>query len=283
MRQSRRQAIAGFAAVAGGVPAFAEENEFRKVGSERPGNNYYFPMARYRYAPRILRAWIAVDELGTPALKDGDWEGVQIVTDRLEDATTAMPLFTSSVEGARSTKRKKKSETQKSMAKATERYAKACADLQKAVTRKDETLVLSAFAEAKDALATYRKLAKIDGPDGGMVVPENTAEGRGGVPDAQYVVPVFTGGGAMSRDDVSSRIHALPTPGIPEPVPLSTERGLRRSQLSAEERALPLTNYSRLTQLAVCPISPDSSRRCVRSSRRGQEWTDRLIRLRPRL
>ena len=33
------------------VPAFAEENEFRKFGSERPGNNYYFPMARYRYAP----------------------------------------------------------------------------------------------------------------------------------------------------------------------------------------------------------------------------------------
>jgi len=136
-----------------------------------------------------------------PALKDGDWDGVQIVTDRLEDATTAMPLFTSSVEGARSTKRKKKSETQKSMAKETERYAKACANLQKAVTRKDEQLVLSAFADAKEALGAYRKLAKIDGPDGGMVIPENTAEGRGGVPDAQYVVPVFTGGGAMNRDD----------------------------------------------------------------------------------
>ena len=34
-----------------------------------------------------------------------------------------------------------------------------------------------------------------------MVVPENTAEGRGGVPDAQYVVPVFTGGGAMTSKD----------------------------------------------------------------------------------
>ena len=34
-----------------------------------------------------------------------------------------------------------------------------------------------------------------------MNIPENTAEGRGGVPDAQYVVPVFTGGGAMNRDD----------------------------------------------------------------------------------
>ena len=39
-----------------------EDAKYRKVGSERPGNNYYFPMARYRYCPRILRAWIAVDD-----------------------------------------------------------------------------------------------------------------------------------------------------------------------------------------------------------------------------
>ena len=187
----------------GAKPLVAEADppKYAKVGSERPGNNYYFPMARYRYCPRILRAWIAVDELASPALKAGDWEGVQIVQERMEDATTAMPLFTSSVEGARSTKRKKKSDTQKSMAKLTESYTKACTELQAAVNRKDEARVLAALAEAKSALGEYRKLGKIDGPDGGMVVPDNTAEGRGGVPDAQYVVPVFTGGGAMNRDD----------------------------------------------------------------------------------
>ena len=119
----------------------------------------------------------------------------------MEDASTAMPLFTNSVEGARSTKRKKKSDTQKAMAALTARYASACKDLQIGVERRSEERVLAALADARQALREYRKLGKIDGPDGGMVVPENTAEGRGGVPDAQYVVPVFTGGGAMSRED----------------------------------------------------------------------------------
>ena len=195
---SRRHFLAaGWVGLGSALPCGADT----KIGSERPGNNYYFPMARYRYAPRILRAWIAVDELGRPALSASDWEGVQIVQERMEDATTAMPLFTSSIEGARSTKRKKKSETQIAMTTLTTRYTKACTELQMAVNRKDAARVDAAFAEAREALGEYRRLAKIDGPDGGMIVPENTAEGRGGVPDAQYVVPVFTGGGAMSRDD----------------------------------------------------------------------------------
>jgi len=203
---TRRHMIAGaLSAIAGMPPCFAEESSsggtYSKVGSERPGNNYYFPMARYRYCPRILRAWIAVDELGLQALKERDWEGVQIVQARMLDATTAMPLFTSSVEGARSTKRKKKSDTQKSMAAETERYRNSCIELQAAIDGKDEQRATTAFASAREALGEYRRLGKIDDPDGGMVVPENTAEGRGGVPDAQYVVPVFTGGGAMTSKD----------------------------------------------------------------------------------
>jgi hypothetical protein len=72
---TRRHMIAGaLSAIAGVPPCFAEESSsggtYSKVGSERPGNNYYFPMARYRYCPRILRAWIAVDELGLQALKE---------------------------------------------------------------------------------------------------------------------------------------------------------------------------------------------------------------------
>jgi len=204
---SRRYAIAsGAAAVFASGASFAsaaepEGNPYRKLGSERPGNNYYFPMARYRYAPRILRAWIALDELGLPALKAGDWEGVKIVQERMEDATTAMPLFTSSIEGSRSTKRKKKSDTQKAMAALTESYTKACKELLLSINRQDQERAIAAFAAARESLGEYRRLAKIDSPDGGAIIPENSAEGRGGVPDAQYVVPAFQGGGKMNRED----------------------------------------------------------------------------------
>ena len=34
-----------------------------QIESVNPANNYYFPMAKYRYLPRIFRAWIAVDIL----------------------------------------------------------------------------------------------------------------------------------------------------------------------------------------------------------------------------
>ena len=112
-----------------------------------------------------------------------------------------MPLFTNSVEGSRSTKRKTKSDTQKAMTAATKAYTDACKLLRAACDRKDAEKSAAAIAKAKASLGEYRVLAKIDGEDGGMVVPENTAAGRGGVPDAQYVIPVFTGGGQMSKED----------------------------------------------------------------------------------
>ena len=73
------------AAMATSEPAAA------KVDSVNPANNYYFPMARYRYAPRIFRAWIAVDELALGVTKTVpyDWEGMEIVWYRLDDAMIA--------------------------------------------------------------------------------------------------------------------------------------------------------------------------------------------------
>ena len=49
---------------------------YAKIDSVNPANNYYFPMAKYRYLPRIFRAWIALDELAGPALKEQDWDGI---------------------------------------------------------------------------------------------------------------------------------------------------------------------------------------------------------------
>ena len=158
-------------------------------------------MAKYRYLPRILKSWIAIDQLAPVALDVGDWEGLQEVVRRVDDATTALPLYTNAVEGSRSTKRKKKSPAQKQMIVDLKDYNKAIEDLQKAVDKKDVAKARKAIAEVRAPLLSYRQLAQIDGEDGGMIVPENTAEGRGGVPDAQYVIPVFSGGAAMNRED----------------------------------------------------------------------------------
>ena len=48
-----------------------------------------------------------------------------------DDTTTALPLYTSAVEGSRSTKRKKKSDEQKKMMKDQKTYKAAVADLGK--------------------------------------------------------------------------------------------------------------------------------------------------------
>merc|ERR1719353_518692 len=95
-----------------------------KIESVNPANNYYFPMAKYRYLPRIFRAWVAIDQLAPTALEVGDWEGMQEVWRRADDAVTALPLYTNAVEGSRSTKRKKKSDTQKQMTKDLKSYTK---------------------------------------------------------------------------------------------------------------------------------------------------------------
>merc|ERR1719353_374531 len=133
-----------------------------KIESVNPANNYYFPMAKYRYLPRILRDWIAVDQLAPAALEVGDWEGMKEVVYRADDAITALPLYTNAVEGSRSGKRKKKSDTQKQMLAALKVYTKSMADLEPAVEKKNKEKTAALLATARASLLEYRQLAKID-------------------------------------------------------------------------------------------------------------------------
>ena len=77
---TRRALLTGAAAaLLTSTPALA------KIESINPANNYYFPMAKYRYLPRIFRSWIAIDELAPQAIKDQDWEALQEVWVRADD------------------------------------------------------------------------------------------------------------------------------------------------------------------------------------------------------
>jgi len=206
-----------------------------KIDSVNPANNYYFPMAKYRYLPRICRAWIAVDQvslrpappdppnartttlhaadrlrlalrffqLSGQAIQDRDWEGLQVIWERADDTVTAMPLFTSAVEGSRSTKRKKKSDEQKTMMKVQKDYKADCAKLQTAITKKDIASAETAIKSLRESLSVYRTLAKIDTADGGIIkLPEDEeyeGAGHAGAP-LGYVVPAFRGGGNKKSD-----------------------------------------------------------------------------------
>ena len=117
---SRRAALFSALVSSTALLAAAPRAAVAKIESTNPANNYYFPMAKYRYLPRIFRAWIATSQLGPQANAEGDWEGLQIVWERADDAITVLPLDTSPVEGSRSTKRKKKSEAQQKLVKLTE-------------------------------------------------------------------------------------------------------------------------------------------------------------------
>lgn len=207
MVSRRSMALGALVAVLSPPAAFAAKTEGKTGVLEQDSNtaisaNYYFPMAKYRYLPRIFRSWIAVDQLAPIALEAKDWEGLQEVWRRLDDATTAMPLYTNAAEGgARGTKKSKRSDIQKQMLKETEKYSAAVKDLEVAVNKKSEARTKEALAKAKDSLGVYRVLAKIDGPDGGCIqMPLGNAEeaGHGGAP-LGYVVPAFRGGG-ISND-----------------------------------------------------------------------------------
>merc|ERR1719478_1212860 len=131
-----------------------------KIESVNPANNYYFPMAKYRYLPRILRAWIAVDQLADAALEVRDWEGMEEVLRRADDAITALPLYTNAVEGSRSTKRKKKSDTQKKMTAALKSYTSDLKELEKTVQKKNREKTTALLASARESLMEYRQLAQ---------------------------------------------------------------------------------------------------------------------------
>merc|ERR1712194_507978 len=83
-----RRAFLGSAVAAS---LFTATPALAKIDSINPANNYYSPMAKYRYLPRIFRSWIAVDELAPKALADKDWEGLMVVWERADDSTTCLP------------------------------------------------------------------------------------------------------------------------------------------------------------------------------------------------
>ena len=114
----RRAVLAG--GLLGAFASMSPTAASAKIESVNPANNYYFvrgrarsdpishrishaaiparerathrallslfvraqPMAKYRYLPRIFRAWIAIDELAPAALEVEDWEGLKIVWER---------------------------------------------------------------------------------------------------------------------------------------------------------------------------------------------------------
>ena len=134
-------------------------------------------MAKYRYLPRILRAWIAVDQLAPAALEVGDWEGMVEVVTRADDAITALPLYTNAVEGSRSGKRKKKTDAQKQMLSDLTIYKTEIGNLEKAVKKKDLPKAKASLAKARESLLSYRQIARIDAEDGGCVqIPLGNAE-----------------------------------------------------------------------------------------------------------
>jgi len=183
---------AGAVGVGSLMPLAAEA----KIDSTNPANNYYFPQAKFRYLPRIQRSWIALDEVAPLALEREDWEALYEIWRAADDTTTCLPLYTSAIEGSRSTKRKKKSDTQKELAKITTQYKKACADLDKYVGKKDIKNTRLAVMEAHDLLLNYRMLAKIDKQGGGVIeVPQKTESGL----KAGYVIPSMRGGGLKTE------------------------------------------------------------------------------------
>ena len=111
-----------------------------------------------------------------------------------------MPLYTSAVEGSRSTKRKKKSDAQKTMMKAQDNYKTAVADFRTAIDKKDKRKAADALSRTTDSMRIYRQLAQIDTEDGNVIViPQGNPEeaGHAGAP-LGYVVPVLRGGGTKN-------------------------------------------------------------------------------------
>ncbi len=125
-----------------------------------------------------------------------------VVWERADDSTPCLPLYTSAVEGSRSTKRKKKSDAQKELAKLYKEYNSGVADLKVAIDRKDIKKTTAALGKAHDSLAEYRVIAMIDAEDGGVVeLPAGDPQeaGHGGAP-LGYVIPSLRGGGIKKAD-----------------------------------------------------------------------------------
>ena len=113
----------------------------------------------------------------------------------MDDATTAMPLYLNAVEGSRSSKKKKKSDLQKELTKATKDFTAACGQLKIAIDKKDKVNAKKALEKASVSMDIYRVSAKIDGEEGGVLNPATFSSKSGSkLTGTGYVIPVFRGG-----------------------------------------------------------------------------------------
>jgi hypothetical protein len=167
-------------------------------------------------------------QLSGDALAQKDWEGLQVIWERCDDTITAMPLYTSAVEGSRSTKRKKKSDAQKELISQQKVYKEACGKLEAAIKKKDIKTAEKEITSIRGALQIYREVAQIDKEDGGVIqLPESEeyeGAGHAGAP-LGYVVPAFRGGGYkvsdVCRRPSRSAPHGARSTVLARPRPLS--------------------------------------------------------------
>ncbi|KAG8459820.1 hypothetical protein KFE25_014383 [Diacronema lutheri] len=162
--------------------------------SSNPANSYYFPMAKYRYLPRINRAFRGLTESATqPEGAPADWQALGTVWTYADDATTALTLYANSVEGSRSSKGKRKSARIKQLYVYAQDYTAGVAKLAKAVTAHKAADVPGAVQESLTALQRYKDLADINGAN---AMPPD-------VPiDQQKYIAVFKGGGYKNEGKV---------------------------------------------------------------------------------
>lgn len=158
-RQLTRLAQAGALGLAlPPVPSFASSN---------PGKSYYMPVARYRYLPRIDRAFHALkDDASLQALDAENWGAMATIYDNADDATTALALYANMVEGSRSSKSKKKTDRQKQLYGFQATYKQEMGRLGAAIKSQSKGAASEAMRSALVALTSYQELAEITGENG---------------------------------------------------------------------------------------------------------------------
>ena len=114
-----------------------------------------------------------------------------VVWERADDSTTCLPRYTSAVEGSRPTKRKKKSDAQKELAKLYKEYNSGVADLKLAIDRKDIKKTTAALGKAHDSVQQYRVIDMIDAEDAPAPEPADALEPDLEASDAESEGPRF--------------------------------------------------------------------------------------------
>lgn len=180
-QHSRRSALGALGALAVAAVSCAPG---RADAGANPANNYYFPMAKYRYLPRINRAYLSLADLSSAdkeaidRFAAGDWSALSTIYANADDATTALALYANSVEGSRSSKGKRKSPRQKELYAFVDAYKAGVERLGKAVKAKSSADVLGAVSLSLAALQGYKDLADINGPNGAARARGRLAQAR---------------------------------------------------------------------------------------------------------